>query len=121
MEKLKIYYLEKQEKSSLGFEFKTNTPKLYIGTKETRLIEELKQEFEKDLRIRQKLEENEYLELEEFDDALMRGERENGRINKDIYRVLNNMNKQVNSGITTWYEICEELIQQREADVEKCI
>lgn len=118
MEKLKIYYLEEQENSSFGFVFKTKTPKLYIGTKETKLIAELKEELEEDLRKRNLLGVNEFLELEEFDDTLMCGEKENGRMDKDVYRVLNNMNAEVKAGRTTWEEISKEINQSREESVQ---
>lgn len=120
MAKLKFIFKKEQEGwtnlegTDLAIDIYNGNSELYIGTKETRGLKELKEEVEKDLRKRTLLKQDEELEISEFDEYVIELEKgHDERIDSKVYDLCKLGYKAVEEGRTTLEELIYILEQWR--------
>lgn len=106
MAKLKIVYKTKGmfhcEETEMSMSFVKPIAELWVGTKENKKLETLVEEIENDLRKRTWLDEEEQLEISQFDEYVIEYEKQiDERINSKVYNICKNAYQLVKEGKTT--------------------
>ena len=114
MAKLKIIYKTEEmfhcEETEISMSFVKPIAELWVGTKENKKLETLVEEIENDLRKRTWLDEEEQLEISQFDEYVIEYEKQiDERINSKVYNLCKNAYQLVEEGKTTWEHLIKEL------------
>ena len=109
MAKLEIIYKNEkdgwthEEDTELGMDIYTGNSTLYIGMKETRMLKEMAEGVEKELKRRTLLEQDKKLEISDFDKYIIEFEQEQKeRVEGIVYDLAKIGYEQVEQGRSTW-------------------